>query len=178
MALKPTIFKFRISLSDINRDYYDSLALTVAQHPSENTSRMLVRVLSYCLNASPELMFTKGLSTVDEPDLWQKTLDDKINTWIEVGEPDSERVKKATRIADKVIIYSFNRKSDIWWQQNQTKLDFSKVSVYQFTSDDIQQLSTNISRTMELSVMISGSSLFISTPEGEHEIEVVTLKGK
>ncbi|WP_375748562.1 YaeQ family protein [Vibrio sp. HN007] len=177
MALKPTIYKFRISLSDMNREYYDSLSLTVAQHPSENTTRMMARVLAYCLNADPDLAFTKGLSTIEEPDIWQKTPDNQVSCWIEVGEPDSERVKKASRIADKVSIYSFNRKGDIWWQQSKSKLDFNNVSLFQFSPDAIQQLSTMVTRTSELSVMISGNSLFVSTSSGECEVEVVTLKG-
>ncbi|GAL33437.1 YaeQ protein [Vibrio maritimus] len=41
MALKPTIYKFRVALTDMNRDYYDSLNLTVALHPSENQQRMM-----------------------------------------------------------------------------------------------------------------------------------------
>ena len=42
MALKPTIFKFDVSLADMDRDCYESLALTVAQHPSETTERMWI----------------------------------------------------------------------------------------------------------------------------------------
>ena len=42
MAIKPTIYKFKISLSDLNRDYYTALNLTVAQHPSETVERMPV----------------------------------------------------------------------------------------------------------------------------------------
>lgn len=69
MALKPTIYKFRIALTDLNRDYYDSLNLTIALHPSETIPRMMARVLAFSMNASPTLLFTKGLSTVEEPDI-------------------------------------------------------------------------------------------------------------
>ena len=31
MAIKPTIFKLHISLSDVDRNYYDSLNLTIAR---------------------------------------------------------------------------------------------------------------------------------------------------
>lgn len=69
MALKPTIYKFRIALTDMNRDHYDTLNLTVALHPSETEERMMARVLAYCLNAHPQLQFTKGISTANEPDI-------------------------------------------------------------------------------------------------------------
>ncbi|MFT6017167.1 MAG: hypothetical protein ACI809_002939, partial [Candidatus Azotimanducaceae bacterium] len=51
MALKPTIFKFSIDLSDLGRNYYETLNLTVAQHPSESIERMMARVLAYCIDA-------------------------------------------------------------------------------------------------------------------------------
>ena len=99
MALKPTIYKLRISLSDINRNFYDALNLTIAQHPSETLERMMARILAFCINAQEHLEFTKGLSAVDEPDIWVKSLDDQITLWIDVGEPAVDRIKKASRIS-------------------------------------------------------------------------------
>ena len=117
MALKPTIYKFRLSISDTNRDLYNSTQLTIAQHPSENTERMMARVLAYCIKYQPELSFTKGLSSTEEPDLWLKALDGSTSVWIEVGEPSLDRIKKATRLAQRVDIFSFTSKSDVWWEQ-------------------------------------------------------------
>lgn len=176
MALKPTIFKFRIALTDMNRDYYDSLNLTLAKHPSENEQRMMARVLAYCLNAQEDLVFTKGLSTTDEPDIWKKTLDDQVELWIDIGEPDPERVKKSTRQAKKVIIYSFNSKSPVWWQQNASKLNFLQASVIQFDTEAIESLAELLSRTMDISVMITGNSAYISTDKGDCEVTWQTLR--
>jgi Uncharacterized protein conserved in bacteria len=94
MALSATIYKFTISLSDLNRDYYSTLNLTVAQHPSENVERMMARVLGFCLHAGEGLEFTKGLSTPEAPDIWLKTLDGQIAQWIVVGEPNPDSIKK------------------------------------------------------------------------------------
>ena len=176
MALKPTIYKFRIALTDLNRDYYDSLNLTVALHPSENLPRMMARILAYCLNASPELMFTKGLSTTEEPDIWIKELDDHISLWIDIGEPEPERIKKATRLADKVIIYSFNTKSDTWWKQNQGKLGALKASIIRFDTKAVEMLASYVSRTMDLSVMLSGQSAYVSSESGDCEVTWQELK--
>ncbi len=121
MAIKPTIYKLRIALADTDRNFYDTLSLTIAQHPSETLERMMVRVLAFCLNAQERLMFTKGLCAVEEPDLWVRTLDDRISLWIDVGEPAVDRVRKATRLSPTVKVYSFNSKSDTWWSQGQVK---------------------------------------------------------
>jgi uncharacterized protein YaeQ len=62
MSLKPTIYKMNIDLCDLERHKYETLNLTVAQHPSEPVERMMVRVLSYCIEAHGQLTFTTGIS--------------------------------------------------------------------------------------------------------------------
>lgn len=176
MALKPTIYKFRISLSDLNRDYYDTLNLTLAQHPSETIERMMARILAYCINAQEDLTFTKGLSEIDEPDIWVRTLDDQTDLWIEVGEPAVDRMKKATRLAKNVKIYSFNSKSDVWWEQSKGKINQLKASVFKFYWEEIQVLAALVQRTMDMSVSITGDSAYIATESGECEMAWVILQ--
>ncbi|MCW8853436.1 MAG: YaeQ family protein [Gammaproteobacteria bacterium] len=176
MALKPTIYKFRISLSDLNRDYYDTLSLTIAQHPSENLERMMIRVMAYCINAQEYLAFTKGLSEVDEPDIWVRTLDDQIALWIDVGEPAVDRIKKSTRLAAKVKVYSFNSKSDIWWEQGRSRFSQLKASFYQFQWQDIQSLAALVQRTMDCSVTITGNSAYVATESGECDLSWQVLQ--
>lgn len=170
MAIKPTIYKFRISLSDLNRNYYDTLNLTLAQHPSETIERMMVRVLVYCINAREGLVFTKGLSAIDEPDMWVKTLDEQTTMWIDVGEPAVERIKKATRLSKEVSVYSFNSKSDVWWDQGKAKFSQLKASFIRIDWEQVQTLAKLVSRTMDISVTITGDSAFIATDLGECEV--------
>mgnify|MGYP000061665701 CR=1 FL=1 len=176
MAIKPTIYKFRISLSDLNRNYYDTLNLTLAQHPSETIERMMVRVLSYCINAQEYLSFTKGLSEIDEPDIWVRSMDEQTLLWIDVGEPSVDRVKKATRLAKKVMVYSFNSKSDVWWMQIQNKIKPLAASVFRFEWEEIEALAAMVQRTMDMSVSITGDSAYIATESGECEVAWVTLQ--
>ncbi len=170
MALKPTIYKFRIDISDMNNDYYNSQKLTIALHPSEKPQRMLARVLAYCLNATSELEFTKGLSTTEEPDLWHVTDDQTITHWIEIGEPDPERVKKATRLAKHVKVYSFNTKASVWWEKVSGKLSMLPVTVENFDYQAIDRICQYLDRGANLSVMISGTSIYVDI-NGQH-IEV------
>lgn len=170
MALKPTIFKFRIALSDLNRNYYDTLNLTIAQHPSETTERMMVRVLAYCINAQEYLTFTKGLSDIDEPDIWLKSLDEQILLWIEIGEPSVDRVKKASRLANAVNVYSFNTKSDVWWDQDKDKFEKLNADYSRFEWLDILSLAKLVERTMDFSVTITENSAYIATNLGECEV--------
>ena len=170
MAIKPTIYKARISLSDLERDYYDSISLTIAQHPSETLERMMVRVLAYCINAQEGLELTKGLDDVEEPDLWVRTMDEQTKLWIDVGEPAPDRVKKASHRSQAVKVYSFNTKSDVWWSQNESKFTSLKASYYRFPWDSIEALTGLVKRTMDLSVTITGDSAYIAGDNGEVEV--------
>ena len=173
MALKPTIYKFKISLSDINNDYYDALNLTIAQHPSENLERMMARLLAFCLHASQDtekrMTFTKGLSSVDEPDFWLKSLDDQTLLWVDIGEPSFDRLKKACRLAKQTFVYTFNSKSDVWWKQSQTNLSSLPISVVQFEWEQIKVLSQHLSRTMDFSITLSEQTAYIALSDDQIE---------
>jgi uncharacterized protein YaeQ len=78
MALKSTIFKLDVQIADLDSNYYGNHTLTIARHPSETDERMLVRVLAFMLFANEMLVFGKGLSSEDEPDLWRKDLTGSI----------------------------------------------------------------------------------------------------
>jgi len=166
MALKPTIYKFKLSVSDLNHDYFDTLNLTVALHPSETTERMMVRVLVFCLHAYQDheslMAFTKGLSAIDEPDIWLRGLDDQLHLWVDVGEPSFERIKKSCRLAKHTYVYSFNSKSNAWWKQSQAQFSALPVNVMSFDWQEIQGLSGLLARKMEWSVTLSGGSAFVA----------------
>lgn len=176
MALSSTIYKFTIALSDINRNYYDTLNLTVAQHPSETPERMMVRVLAYCLHVDEFIEFTKGLSTPESPDIWSRSLDGQTQLWIEVGEPAPEKLKKASRNARDVWVYSFNTKSAVWWSQEKQKIGNLRLGVRQFIWSEIANLTAMLQRTMDISITLSDNSIFIATEQGECDITWVTLQ--
>lgn len=176
MALKPTIYKFRIDISDMNNDYYNSKKFTIALHPSEKTQRMLARVLAYCLNADSDLEFTKGLSTTDEPDLWHIADDQSIIHWIEIGEPDPDRIKKAARQAKNVKVYSYNTKATVWWEKVSGKFSMLPVSVASFDYDAIDMICQHLDRGANLSVMITGTSIFVDINDQHIEVTMKELQ--
>ncbi|HYC53601.1 MAG TPA: YaeQ family protein [Candidatus Binatia bacterium] len=123
MALGSTIFKVALEVADMDRGYYGSHALTVARHPSETSERMMIRVLAFALRAHERLRFGGGVSTPKEPDLWRHTLDGRIEEWIELGQPDVRRVRKACGRADEVRIYTYGgMKAATWWEQSAAEL--------------------------------------------------------
>lgn len=170
MALKPTIYKFKITLADVDQGHYNDINITVAQHPSENTERMMARVMAFCMNEREALTFTKGLSSTEEPDIWEKTADGRVALWIEIGEPSPERLKKATRQAQAVKVYPFNFRSEGWYEREQVKLSGLPISVVQLEWKGIQALAGMVERTMEVSVTLSEGVIYVSGDKGECEI--------
>lgn len=71
----------------MDRQHFQDHALTLARHPSETEERMMVRVLAFALHADEALSFGRGVSTEDEPALWQRDLTGTIDLWIEIGQP-------------------------------------------------------------------------------------------
>lgn len=173
MALKPTIYKVNLSLSDMDRHVYGDFQLTVAQHPSENDARMMARLLAFFLNAHEDLAFTRGLSSVDEPELWLKSLDGQILKWIEVGQPEPARLKKACTLADEVRVYSFGKSAATWWNLNQDAISVNKaLTVSQFPWESVETLVGLIKRTMNLTVSITENILYISNEDSTVEVPV------
>jgi uncharacterized protein YaeQ len=170
MAIKPTIYKIKIDLSNTDQGHYDSYPLTIALHPSEKPERMMARILAFCINAQDGLTFTRGLSAIEEPDIWSHSLDGQIKLWIDVGEPRADRIKKSSRLASHVRIYSFNLKSDVWWRQEIKQKVNSKTSVFQFDFTRIQALALLLERTMNMAVIITDNSAYIATEKGECEV--------
>lgn len=165
MALKATIYKALLNVADMDRNYYAEHNLTLAQHPSENDLRLMVRLVAFALNAEEDLAFTKGISQDDEPDLWLKELDGSIKLWIDLGQPDEKRIKKACGRSEKVIIYMFVQNSaEAWWKQMENSLKrFKNLSVVLLKMDgNIESL---LERGMSLQCNISDGELNIMNKE-------------
>lgn len=177
MALKATIFKADLQIADMDRQYYDNHALTLARHPSETDERMMMRLLAFIRHANAALTFGKGLSAEDEPDLWQKDLTGAIDLWIEVGLPDERRLLKACGRAAHVIVYSYGQSSTIWWNQIAKKLERARnLSVFQISVDSSNRLASLAQRAMQLQCTIQDGQIWVTATEQAMPIEFVTLR--
>ncbi len=178
MALKATIIKVQLSLSDMDRHIYQDYNFTVAQHPSETEQRLMVRILAFALNASDRLCFTKGLCADDEPEIWDVNYSDEILLWVELGLPEEKRLKKACSRSEKVRLYAYGEGAqDVWWQKNQNKLTkLSNLEVFSLAFDTTQQLTHLAARNMQLQVTIQDGQIWFSDAENSVLIEPKLLK--
>lgn len=175
MALKATIFKAELQLSDLDRQHYGNYSLTLARHPSETDERLMVRLLAFALYASEYLSFCKGISDEDEPDLWEMDLSGNLERWIEVGLPDEKRLRKACGRARQVVVLSYGgRAADIWWQQNQSALaKQEKLTVLNLPASQSQALAALAERTMNLSCTIQEGQVWLSSSGDDLQLEPV-----
>jgi uncharacterized protein YaeQ len=164
MALKSTIFKLDLAVADMDRNVYENFSMKLAQHPSENDARMMIRLLAFMMHADERLEFGKGLSTDEEPDLWLKDLTGVIDLWIYVGQLDERWLRKASGRARRVVVISYgDRAADVWWEQNRKTLEkLPNLTLYRINSDDMQALAGLVSRAMSLQCTIQEGELLIT----------------
>lgn len=165
MAANATVYKMNLNIADMDRHYYDEHQLTLAQHPSENNLRMMIRVIAFTLNPHEHLLFGEGIAEEDKPDLWQKDLTGAITLWIDLGQADEKRIRKASGKSELMIIYVYQEGPALaWWKQNEKNLKrFKNLKVIFLKIDgDIEAL---VSRNMDLQCNISDGELTLITEE-------------
>jgi uncharacterized protein YaeQ len=178
MALKSTIIKIHLSISDMDRHVYQDLSLTLAQHPSETEQRLMVRILAYVLQFQERLEFTKGLCADDEPEVWVKNYSDEIELWVELGLPEEKRIKKACNRAKHVVLYTYGENNQpIWWQKNQQKLaSYQNLTVISLPYEATAQLTNMVSRAMTLTVTIQDGEIWLSDEQNSVHVIPQQLK--
>ncbi len=164
MALSATIYRCALQVADLDRPYYGDHTLTIACHPSETAERMMVRLLAFALHADDKLTFTRGLSRDDEPDLWQHGLSGEIDLWIEIGQPDEKRLRKACARAREVMVYSHQpRAAQVWWQNQGAKLaQLDNLGVKRLAAETGERLKSFTQRNMTLQCTIQDGEIWLS----------------
>ena len=177
MALKATIFKAELHVADMERNYFQNHLLTIARHPSETDERMMVRLLAFALHAHEYLAFGKGLSTDDEPDLWQKDLTGAIDLWIDVGQPDEKSLRKACGRAKQVFVYSYGlRTPELWWDAIRVKLERAvNLNVYNLPLAASAALAKLAGRNMHLQCTIQDKQMWFANADTTVHVETVPL---
>lgn len=161
MAAKATIFKAELQVTDLDRHYYASHALTLAQHPSETETRLLVRLIAFALHADERLEFGRGLSDEDEPALWRRDYTGAIEQWIELGQPDESRLRKASGRAAQVVVVGYGgQAADAWWKRNAAALArLRNLSVIELDDTEVEAAAVLLGRGMRVTAMIQDGEL-------------------
>jgi uncharacterized protein YaeQ len=167
MSPKATVVKVELQVSDMDRHYYASHALTLAQHPSETDTRLLVRLLAFALHADERLEFGRGLSDEDEPALWRRDYTGDVQQWIELGQPDESRLRKAAGRAGEVVVVGYGgNAAESWWNRNAAALArLSNLTVVEFDNDELDDAGGLLTRGARLTAMIQDGELQLMDAE-------------
>ena len=161
MAPNATIYRVELQVSDMDRHYYANHVFSLAQHPSETPERLMVRLLAFALFADERLEFGRGLSTAEDPDLWQRDYTGDIERWIDLGHPDEGRVRKACARAREVVVVNYGgNASDIWWDRTANALArLDNLAVIDIAAADVDAVTGLLERSMRLTAMIQDGEL-------------------
>jgi uncharacterized protein YaeQ len=170
MESTATVCKAHLSIADIDRHYYQSHRLTLTQQSSETVRKTMTRLVAYIYNANDGLNLRQQQWRNEQPELWEQSLESDINLWIDLGQPELKRVKKACRLSKKVIIYSYNQAhTSSWWKKNKDKLcRYKNLEVFAIDADALETLN---SRRMKLNCTLQDGDLLINDGENNVTIE-------
>jgi len=176
MAIKSTIYKIDLQVSDMDRHYYQQHSLTIAKHPSETDERVMVRLIGFAMYANESLIFGKGLSDDEEPDLWQKDLTGAIELWMDVGLPTEKDIRKAAGRAKQVVVMLYGgRVADMWWTTNsKALLKINNLTVINLSVT--KELANIAERGFNISCTIQDGQIMVGHDGGTLDISPVILK--
>ena len=161
MAPNATVYKLELQVSDMDRHYYASHNLTLAQHPSETDLRLMARLIAFACFAEERLEFGRGLSNDEDPDIWLRDYTGDIELWIDMGQPDESRIKKACGRARQAVVFGYNGNAfDIWWSKNESAMArFKNLTVISISTEELEAASALLQRSMRLTAMIQDGEL-------------------
>jgi uncharacterized protein YaeQ len=163
MALTATIYQFDVNLADVDRGVYETLAFKVAMHPSESMDYMLMRLIAYCANYEEGIAFGKGIGQDDEPPVWSKDLTGRVLLWVEVGLPDADRLHRASKASERLVVYT-HRDPKILWHNLAGKTIHRADETPLFALDPLflRQLAAKIDRRTALDLSITEQQVFLT----------------
>ncbi|MFN7447558.1 MAG: YaeQ family protein [Pirellula sp.] len=164
MGTKSTIYKAELTITDIDRQYYETHPLVIAQHPSEPDRRVMARLIVFAIFAHERLEFGRGISSDQDPDLWRRDLTGVIEQWIELGQPEESDIRKACGLSKEVIIVTYSGNSaDVWWSKNVSSLTKQKnLKVLNIDAESLDQATRLLDRRMTLTALIQDGEFQLS----------------
>jgi uncharacterized protein YaeQ len=139
---------------------------------------MTVRLLAYALFYNEQLAFGRGLSDVDEPALWEKSLDDRVLHWIEVGQPDADRLTWCSRRTERTSLLAYG--SLRVWEGKVVPVanTLKNVHIAAVPQEILEVLAKDMPRVIKWDVMISEGTIFVTDDRGQHEVQLQWLVGE
>jgi uncharacterized protein YaeQ len=163
VALTATIYNFDIELANVDRNVYETLALRVAQQPSETEEYLLSRVIAYCLEYAEGIAFSRGIAEPDEPPLAIRDLTGALKVWVEFGAPDAARLHKASKASPRVAVYTHKDPLHLLRQLAGERIHrVEEIELYAIDRDLLTELKSRLERRMAFQLSFTESHLYLT----------------
>lgn len=168
------LYHFQLELSDIDRGIYETLDFRIAQHPSEIAPYLLSRVLGYALSYQEGLEFTSGgLSDPEAPAIRALGVHGAIELWIEIGNPSARKLHKASKTAQKVVVYTYKSAAVLLDEIKANEVHRAhEIQIYAFDSKFLQSLEAQLKKNNRWVLLIQQGQLNISIDQLSISTEV------
>lgn len=155
-----------MQLSNVDRGVYETFVLRVARHPSETEEFMCARVLAFCLEHQEGLVFSKGLAEPDQPALEVRDLTGGLQAWIDVGSPDASRLHRASKAAQRVVVYTHTDHERYWASLAGERIHRSEaLELYGLDRALVAALVARLERRMTISLSVTDGALYLTLAE-------------
>lgn len=163
MALTATIYNVDIDLANADRGVYETLALRIARHPSESEEYLVTRILAYALEFHEGIAFSSGLSDPDEPAISVRDLTGAIQSWIDIGIPDAQRLHKASKAAPRVVVYTHKDPAQLVNRLSGERIHrVEALEVYAIDRRLVGALAARLERRLSFGLSMNEGDLYVS----------------
>ena len=157
------MYVFDVRLADADRAVNESFTIRAAQHPSETAEYLVTRLLAYCLEYTEGIAFSKGLSDPDEPAIVVRDLTGVLQSWIEVGTPDADRLHRAAKAAPDVAVYTHRGLDSLIARLDGQRIHrASEIRLRAVDSELLSELVARLDRRMSLDLTVSDHAIYVS----------------
>ncbi len=155
-----TLHHVEIDLSDVDRGVYEQLDVRMARHPSESARFLATRLLAYALSWEEGIAFSKGgVSSTDEPPVSVRDATGRLLAWVDVGSPSAARLHKATKIAERVALFTC---ADVSYLERETIHRKDEIAVFALDADFVDRISGALERRTRLELVRNDGRLYVT----------------
>ncbi len=168
------LYRFRLSVSDVERSVYEKLDFRMALHPSESIDFLLTRMLAFSLNFGEGLAFSaKGLGDPDDPCISSENPRGGKNLWIEIGSPSARRLHKAAKAANKVKVYTYRNPELLVREIYSEKVhNAEQIEIFSFVPEFLLELSGVLKRDNEWGIIRDQGAVIVSVGDSIYQGEL------
>jgi uncharacterized protein YaeQ len=106
-----------------------------------------------------------------------KSLDDRVLHWIEVGQPDAERLTWCSRHRTHQPA-GLRQPARVGRQGGPGGKNLKNVNIAAVPQEVLETLAKDMPRVIKWDVMISEGTIFVTDDRGQHEVQLQWLAGE